>query len=355
MPKYQVVMKGYFCIPNNNSFSNVQQENGRVIKGSGIMGFKLDPQQCLEEASEDLHAMGCTIFFKKCQEVDTVSNFVFLGVPNLIPEDTVKETVDEVLQKLEDKLIHNNKEYKLTVRQKENWIKYAITKEYPGGMPWEDQAEKKEKKQGSNNSRLAFVFHVHHPEEQLLATLLDSAKYRNLWHEHWGGVAFTVEQPDFTTPAGVKDRYIEMVQSHGAMQLSMGVATIPGIVTVTRKFMLCLTPDKNRQPRVPTKKSLMDIFQLMEIVDKKVWLCVNRESSEIHTGYFSSVVEEIKAYVAAFIQCPAAQVYYWLKRKGLHWQRCQPPHTQVLHSGATTEGHQIQVYQGERSCSNERQ
>jgi len=99
MPKYQVVMKGYFLIPNN---SNIQQENGRVVKGSGIMGFELDPQQCLEEAAGDLHAMGCSIFFKKCQEVDTVSNFVFLGVPNLISEDTVKETVDEVLQKLED-------------------------------------------------------------------------------------------------------------------------------------------------------------------------------------------------------------------------------------------------------------
>jgi hypothetical protein len=67
MPKYQVVMKGYFRIPNNNSFSNVQQENGRVVKGSGIMGFELDPQQCLEEASGDLRAMGCSIFFKKCQ------------------------------------------------------------------------------------------------------------------------------------------------------------------------------------------------------------------------------------------------------------------------------------------------
>jgi hypothetical protein len=54
----------------------------------------------------------------------------------------------------------------------------------------------------------------------------------------------------------------------------------------------------------------------MEIADKKVWLCVNRESSGIHTGYFSSVVEEIKAYIAAFIRFPAAQVYYWLKRKG---------------------------------------
>jgi hypothetical protein len=260
MPKYQVVMKGYVCIPNNNLFSNVQQENGRVIKGSAIMGFELDPQQGLEEASGDLRAMGCSIFFKKCQEVNTVSNFVFLGVPNSIPEDTVKEIMDEVLQKLEDKLIHDDKDNKLTVRQKENWIKYAITKEYPGGMPSEDQAETKKKKQGSNNSRLAFVFHVHCPEEQRLATLLNSAKYRNLWHEHWGGVAFTVEQPDFSTPAGVKDRYIEMVQSHGTMQLSMGAATIPGIVTATRKFTLCLTPDKSGQPWAPTKKSLMDIL-----------------------------------------------------------------------------------------------
>jgi hypothetical protein len=51
-------------------------------------------------------------------------------------------------------------------------------------MPWEDQEEKKKKKQGSNSSRLAFIFHVHRPEERRLATLLDRAKYLNLWHEH---------------------------------------------------------------------------------------------------------------------------------------------------------------------------
>jgi hypothetical protein len=44
MPKYQVMMKGYFCIPNNNLFSIVQHENGRVVTGSSIMGFELDPQ-----------------------------------------------------------------------------------------------------------------------------------------------------------------------------------------------------------------------------------------------------------------------------------------------------------------------
>ena len=40
---------------------------------------------------------------------------------------------------------------------------------------------------------------------------------------------------------------------------------------------------------------------MMEITEKKVWLCVTWESNGIYTGYFSSVVEEIKAYVAAFI------------------------------------------------------
>jgi hypothetical protein len=139
MPKYQVVMKGYFCIPNNNLFSNVQQENGRVVKGSGLMGFKLDPLQCLEEAGGDLRSMGCSIFFKKSQEVDTVLNFIFLGVPKSISEETVKETVDKVLQEREVELIKNDKDYKVPVRQKGKWIKYAITKEYPGSMPWEDR------------------------------------------------------------------------------------------------------------------------------------------------------------------------------------------------------------------------
>jgi hypothetical protein len=159
-------------------------------------------------------------------------------VPNLISKDIVKETVDEVLQSLEKELIKNDKDYKLTVRRKETWIKYALTKEYPGGMPWEDQAEKKKKKQSSNNAWLAFVFHMHHPNKQRLKTLLDRAKYPNRWHKHWGGVVYMVEQPDFTTLAGVKDRYIGMMQSHGAMQLSMGVAIIPSIVMATRKFML---------------------------------------------------------------------------------------------------------------------
>jgi hypothetical protein len=77
---------------------------------------------------------GVLHFLQKCREVDTVSNHIFLGVPNYISEETVTEIVDVVLQELEVELIKNDKDNKILVGQKGKWIKYAITTEYPGSM-----------------------------------------------------------------------------------------------------------------------------------------------------------------------------------------------------------------------------
>jgi hypothetical protein len=52
---------------------------------------------------------------------------------------------------------------KLTKDQRQNWIKYAVTKEFQPGMPWED-AEEKKKKQGNNYARLAYVLQVYQPD-----------------------------------------------------------------------------------------------------------------------------------------------------------------------------------------------
>jgi hypothetical protein len=39
-------------------------------------------------------------------------------------------------------------------------------------------------------------------------------------------------------------------------------------------------------------------------------------SNGMSTGYFSSIVKNIKEHVAAFVLCPGAQVYWWLCRRG---------------------------------------
>jgi len=69
-------------------------------------------------------------------------------VPNSIEEEVIKDTLDKVLLELEQDLIKTDSDYKLT---KGHWIDYAVTGEFPPGMPWED-AEEKKKKQGGNNA-----------------------------------------------------------------------------------------------------------------------------------------------------------------------------------------------------------
>jgi hypothetical protein len=107
-----------------------------------------------------------------------------------------------------------------------------------------------------------------------------------------------------------------MVQTHGSVQLSMGAASIKGMIDVDTPFTLRLLPGADGKLWLPTKTSVRDVFSLMEINEKKVWICLSTGTNGISTGYFLSIVEEIEEHVAAFVLCPGAQVYWWLCRRG---------------------------------------
>jgi hypothetical protein len=316
LPIYQVILRRYFAIPNERAFDNVNQEGGRAIRGSAVMGFSKDPKKCLEEAAGDLRHMGCAIYFKQCQEVHTVARQLLLGAPNTIDEETIFRTLDEELRRIESRLIsEGNAEYKYTPRQLSKWMKYAVVREYPAGMPWEG-AEEKKQKQGTNNARLAYVLHVHEKDYDRLSTLLAFAKEWKVWQRHWGNTAFTVEIPNEKSSQAERTRYIQMVQTHGSIQLSMGAAMLEGLIDVDTNFSLRLLPDAEGNAREPTDTSVREIFSLMEIGGHKVWICLSTGQNGVTTGYFSSVVQEISEHVEAFIACPGAQVYWWLRRRG---------------------------------------
>jgi len=271
--KYHLTMRNYFNIPNQMAFLNVNQDNDRVIKGSAIMGFSTNPKNCLDDAAGDLLKMGCSLFYKKCQEVDTVSKLILLGVPNSIKEDVIKDTLDKVLSELECTLLQTESQYKLTKDQRQNWINNAVNREFPPGMPWED-AEEKKKKQGGNNVRLAYVLQVYQPNYDRISKLCHMAKQCKLWANHWGNTAFTVEIPGNDSQQGEKVRYIQMVQTHGSVQLSLGAASINGVIDTDSTFSLRLTPGADGSPRVATQTSLREVFRIMEVNSRKVWIVI---------------------------------------------------------------------------------
>jgi hypothetical protein len=182
-------------------------------------------------------------------------------------------------------------------------------------MPWEG-AEEKKQKQGTNNAHLVYILHVHELDYARMKTLLAYTKEWKVWHKHWGNSAFSVEIPMEKSPQAEKTRCIQMIQTHGSVQLSMGAAMLEGLIDADTTFTLCLPPDTDVKARPPTSTSVRKIFSLMEINDKKVWICLSTGSNGMSMGYFYSVVQEISEHVAAFIACPGAQVYWWLRRRG---------------------------------------
>ena len=135
-------------------------------------------------------------------------------------------------------------------------------------------------------------------------------------HNHWGNTAFTVEIPELDSQQGEKTRYIQMVQTHGLVQLSLGVAPIYRVIDMDSKFSLRLTPGADGSPRATTQTLLREVFCMMEVNSKKVWICLAKGSNGNYTGYFSSVVEPINTHVKNFVACPGAQVYWWLRCRG---------------------------------------
>jgi hypothetical protein len=155
---------------------------------------------------------------------------------------------------------------------------------------------------------------------QKIGTLLAYAKDQNVWDKVWGNTTYTIEMPGEKDPIKVKNKYIHMVQAHGLVQLSMGAATIKGMLNVDTVFDLRFLPDANGKPRQPTKTTVKEIFSMMMVNNRlkapKVWICLPTGTNSMTTGYFSSVVPAIRDQVVAFIMCPAAQVYWWLCCRG---------------------------------------
>ncbi len=153
-----------------------------------------------------------------------------------------------------------------------------------------------------------------------MKSLLAYAKDHNVWDKVWGNTTYTIEMPGEKDPIGVKNKYIHMVQAHGLVQLSMGAATIEGMLNVDTVFDLRLLPDADGKPRQPTKTTVREIFSMMMVNNRlkahKMWICLSTGANGMTTGYFSSIVLAIRDHVAAFIMCPTAQVYWWLRRRG---------------------------------------
>ena len=138
------------------AYSNTKAGQPKRTKGSVIMGFNVDAEQCLMGASGYLCAMGIILTRKPCQKLQTDSNIAFLGVPINTETCILKSLVDEVLKPLELKLIQSDPScFPTSLHSRTKWVEYEVIKSFLSGMPWEKFDNSKEI---TPNKRLPVVF-----------------------------------------------------------------------------------------------------------------------------------------------------------------------------------------------------
>ena len=111
---------------------------------------------------------------------------------------------------------------------------------------------------------------MHKLDYAKMKTLLAYAKDMKVWQKHWGNLVFTVDIPTERRFQAEKTQYMQMVQIHESVQLSIVAALLEGLLNINTSFMLRLLPDAEGKAGSPTITSVWGIFNLMELHNKKV-------------------------------------------------------------------------------------
>ena len=151
------------------------------------------------------------------------------------------------------------------------------------------------------------------------------AKENDLWKYVFGRAAFTVqmipskEKDEKRELASKRERYVQMVQDADAVQLSIGSTNISGLIQFNKKYnMRRVNEDGTPAPTI--RKSIQAVMRYQTLDEDNIWLAAIRRSGGGVTGYFSCVLPEVKSYIEQWSQCLAAQIYWFLLRKGCNFE-----------------------------------
>jgi len=114
---------------------------------------------------------------------------------------------------------------------------FKVSKEYTFGMPWKSEEDKK-RNPSSSQQMMAYIIQVSNKDASKMDGLLREAKEQKVWQKYWGNTAFMVNLPEYDASPETKKKYIQMVNVHAAIQLSIGHATLPKILDLDTQFSL---------------------------------------------------------------------------------------------------------------------
>ena len=304
----------FFVYQNEYSLFPIKNES-RWIRLSVNMGFNIDPHSFLHVMKVDLMDLGATFEIKQEQALTTCTNIVFLGAPNCINKTYAKEVLDMYLIPLEKELMELDPVTYPESIHGQPWPSYSMVIEQPGGLF--EVVQKGMKRVPPPRERKTLQLLCSAETYDRLAALIKAGKSRGYWTSEFGnGQCFPVEIPEPDANKLSKDNYKVMVETHSSSQLGMGYGTFSGIKD-DRVEMTIARLNDTKGPRPPVKITLRHILRRMQFKGYPLWICLVRtDKKQGFDIFYDGQCPITTSYVHEFLKCPAAQVMFWLLKRG---------------------------------------
>ena len=310
--------ENYAFVPNKFAFTDAKLGTSKVVELCMIIGMDKEIVPTLEAWEMDLAEKGIEIKEKKCQLLHTHDKHMILGCPTSLPPLLVERQCKAAFEDGEKK-IKGNKQglYDQSLHAKNEPLQFAILKRWPTGLPWTNTQEGETR---IDSGRMVFVIQIKAEQEPRLRQILMELKDTSCLGLHLGKHAWTMEMQapirdgDDMATKQKKNKTIDAICAHGSFQLSIGHTIVPGMRNVEKVHRLKqLTATGST---IMIKKSMASVLHYLQWEEDKVFQSVFTLEDGTAMVFFSNVIKDIETYVMNWTTCPAANIYYFLMRKG---------------------------------------
>ena len=318
-PEFFVQWSKFASFENNNVLSMpTPDDRSRKIVSTLRFGFHTDPEEFISMSRIDMSKVkNVMVFYKPLQEFDTERDIYLMYSATKVPMQSIADKLRKFLPACERKFVlkypndfraeeHSGPFPPIDVRI--DWARGGTFNQRPQGAKDEDTSHRK----------VPTIFYPRADRERIVR-VVQKIKEKGLTAREFGDHSFFQIQLPPKVDAAEKTRFDEKIRNHGAAQLSMGNATIPGLVNPDYPVTVELYPDGDGPRQSPGEMSVMQILQKIRAPKPSkfsLFQGIYQGYGGVWIAFFSGQHPDVEEMATSWCQDLAATLRFYLQRQG---------------------------------------
>ena len=259
-----------------------------------------------------------SLFVKHVQSWKTGRGLMIFYGPNSVPMSEYDKHATSLLVDLEKNLVKLKPDQFPAEIHGKDWPKTRWICDWAKGTPYVEQVSGK-RREDTSHRKMPTMFYPREDEDRIMAVARECKRLK-LERGVFGQHAFFQELPSKQDGEDAKEVYAEMVRNHGAVQKSLGRATLKGLVRADEAVKIELIDDEDGPRESPGEYNIRQILMKIRVGDTRVFQAIFKDFNDQYVCFFTALTPACKTIAEQVIAAPSGYLKIKLKKRGFNRQ-----------------------------------